>query len=123
MQVDTAHRTHPRHPQTLSPTEALVATNRGVFDYAVRGLSVGGATLVGRQALLATAYVDVILRLPLYPEVRISAEVVGCTEDEHGFEVGVTFRHVDDRTEDHIQSALLSEIERSQSGGRVADIL
>lgn len=123
MQFDTAHRTHPRHPQTLSPTEALVATNRGVFDYSVRGLSVGGATLVGRQALTATACVDVILRLPLYPEVRISAEVVECTAAEDGFEVGVAFKHVDDRTEDHIQSALLSEIERSQSGGRVADIL
>jgi hypothetical protein len=121
--LDSVHRHHPRHPQTLSPTEAVVTTNRGVFDYAVRGLSVGGATLVGRQALAETAYVDVILRLPLYPEVRISAEVVECTAAEHGFEVGVAFRHVDDRTEDHIQSALLSEIERSQSGGRVADIL
>ena len=35
----------------------------------------------------------------------------------------VEFKHVDDRTEDHIQSALLSEIERSVTDGRIADIV
>lgn len=123
MQVDEAHRIHHRHPRTLSPTEAVVATRRGVFDFVVSRLSVGGATLVGHQSLVEGMHVDVILRLPLYPEVRIAAEVVRCTTEGDGVEVDVVFMHVDDRTEDHIQSALLSEIERSQTGGRIADIV
>jgi hypothetical protein len=32
-------------------------------------------------------------------------------------EIAVTFVHLNDRTEDHIQSALLSELERSHTDG------
>lgn len=123
MQVDTTPRHLRRHPRTLSPTDAVLSTRRGVFDYTVSSLSVGGATLLGRQALAAGTHVEVLLRLPLYPEVRIHGEIVSCTADDDGVALAVDFLHVDDRTEDHIQSALLSEIERSQSGGRIADIL
>lgn len=122
MQTDTSTRHHPRHPRTLSPTDAVLATRRGLFDYVVSNLSVGGATLVGHQPLVAGTHVDVILRLPLYPEVRIAAEIVECTATGDAVALDVEFKHVDDRTEDHIQSALLSEIERSVTDGRIADI-
>jgi hypothetical protein len=101
----------------------VLSTRRGVFDYTVSSLSVGGATLLGRQVLTAGTRVEVLLRLPLYPEVRIHAEIVSCASTDDGVALAVDFLHVDDRTEDHIQSALLSEIERSQSNGRIADIL
>ncbi len=123
MQVDTTLRAPRRHPRTLSPTDALLSTSRGVFDYTVSNLSVGGATLHGRQALSAGTRVHVLLRLPLYPEVRIAAEIVDCATGERGVELGVEFMHVDDRTEDHIQSALLSEIERSRTDGQIAHLL
>jgi PilZ domain len=123
MQVDTTPRHLRRHPRTLSPTDAVLSTRRGMFDYTVSNLSVGGATLMGRQALPEGTRVEVLLRLPLYPEVRIAAEVVGCTRCDDGVALGVDFLHVDDRTEDHIQSALLSEIERSQNNGQIADLL
>lgn len=123
MQVDETTRHLRRHPRTLSPTDAVACTHHGMFEYTVSNLSVGGATLVGGHSLPAGTRMDVLLRLPLYPEVRIAAEVVGCANDEGTVAIAVEFLHVDDRTEDHIQSALLSEIERSQTGGRIADVI
>lgn len=123
MQVATTPRFPRSHPQTLSPTDALLSTAHGVYDYTVSNLSVGGATLHGRHALPSGTRCDVLLRIPLYPEVRIAAEIVDCAAGDRGARVCIEFLHVDDRTEDHIQSALLSEIERSQTDGHIADVL
>ncbi len=123
MQLDTTTSERRRHPRTLSHTEAVVKAKSGIHHYDVSNLSAGGALLIGEPALREGERVEVILRLPLYPEVRVQANVVRCVRDEGGNEIAVTFVHVDDRTEDHIQAALLSEIERSQTEGRIADVM
>lgn len=123
MELDATTQQRRQHPRTLSHTEAVVSTPRGVFSYTVSNLSAGGALLVGGPAQHEGASVVVTLRLPLYPEVRVPAQVMRCTNDGPNVEVAVAFHHTDDRTEDHIQSALLSEIERSQTEGRIADVM
>jgi len=68
--------------------------------------------------------VVVLLRVPLYPEVRVRARVVRTGSDEDGTDlVAIEFVHRSDNTKDHIQAALLSEFERSRTNGRISDIL
>lgn len=123
MQAQTHLRTATRHPRTLSPTDAVVTTLRGIHEFTVDRLSVAGATLQGHDPLAVGTRVELVLRLPLYPEIRVSGDVVDVRTRDGSTELAIDFVHTDDRTEDHIQSALLSEIERSQSEGRIADIL
>lgn len=123
MQLDTQISERRRHPRTLSHTEAVVKTLAGIFHYDVSNLSASGALLTGQPPLREGERVEVILRLPLYPEVRVHADVLRCIRVGGVAEIGLAFVHVDDRTEDHIQSALLSEIERSQTEGLIADVL
>jgi PilZ domain len=122
MQLDTT-TSQKRHPRTLSHTEAVVKTRQGIFHYDVSNLSASGALLTGEPALRDGERVEVILQLPLYPEVRVQANVIRCQRHDGVAEIALGFVHVDDRTEDHIQSALLSEIERSQTEGRIADVM
>ncbi|MBX7078401.1 MAG: PilZ domain-containing protein [Nannocystaceae bacterium] len=119
MHVDINTTERRQHPRTLSHTEAIVSSPHGVHRYTVSNLSVAGALLVDGPALRRGEHVEITLLLPLYPEVRVRAQVVRIDDGA----IGLAFQHVDDRTEDHIQSALLSEIERSQTGGRIADIV
>lgn len=123
MQVETHPRTTTRHPRTLSPTDAVVTTRRGIYEFTVDRLSVGGATLHGRDTLPVGTRVEIVLRLPLYPEIRVAGDVIDARFIDGASALAIEFVHADDRTEDHIQAALLSEIERSQSEGRIADIL
>ncbi|MBC8068172.1 MAG: PilZ domain-containing protein [Deltaproteobacteria bacterium] len=123
MQLDTTISERRRHPRTLSHTEAVVKTNGGIFHYDVSNLSASGALLTGVPPLRDGERVEVILRLPLYPEVRVQANVLRCERVGTVAEIALAFVHVDDRTEDHIQSALLSEIERSRTDGLIADMI
>lgn len=123
MQLDTTIPERRRHPRTLSHTEAVVVTRHGVRHFTVSNLSVSGALLVGDHPLVPGQRIEVILRLPLYPEVRLVAEVIRCEHDDALDEIAIAFVHHDDRTEDHIQSALLSELERSSTQGRIADLV
>ena len=99
-------------------------TRHGVDDYTVRNLSVCGALLTGGPLYGVDTPVEIVLHMPLYPEVRVWGRVArhGRDEDGNAF-VGVEFDNNGDLSEDHIQSALLSEIERSQTGGKISDIL
>jgi hypothetical protein len=124
MHVDTMTVERRRHPRTLSHTEAVVHDGRHIMRYVVSNLSVGGGLLIGPSPLQVGTRVDVILQLPLYPEVRVHGDVIRCTTNDDGeVEIAMSFVHHDDRTEDHIQSALLSEIERSQTQGQIADVM
>lgn len=124
MHVDTMTVDRRRHPRTLSHTEAVVHDGRNLWRYVVSNLSVGGGLFIGNAQLRVGSRVDVLLQLPLYPEVRVHGDVIRCTRNDDGeFEIAMSFVHHDDRTEDHIQSALLSEIERSQTQGRIADVM
>jgi hypothetical protein len=123
MQVDAIAADRRQHPRTLSHTEATVSTRRGIFHYTVSNLSVAGALLVDGPPLMEGDHIEITLRLPLYPEFRVPARVVHVRGDRDDVALGIAFEHADDRTEDHIQSALLSEIERSQTEGRIADVL
>lgn len=124
MHVDTMTVDRRRHPRTLSHTEAVVHDGRTLYRYVVSNLSVGGGMFIGDAPLRVGTRVDVILQLPLYPEVRVHGDVIRCsTNDDGEIEIAMAFVHRDDRTEDHIQSALLSEIERSQTQGRIADVM
>lgn len=112
------------HPRVDSDTHCVVKTRAGMYEYRVRNLSVSGALLTGGPPLHERCPMVVILRVPLYPEVRILARVVRTGSDEDGTEsVGIEFVHRSDITEDHIQAALLSELERSRTNGRIADVL
>ncbi len=119
MQVATADVERRRHPRTISHTTAVVKTRSSLHHYVVSNLSVSGALLVDGPVLAERTLVEVILQLPLYPEVRVPARVVRCETTLDGAEIGVEFNHQTDTTEDHIQAALLSELERSQTHGIV----
>lgn len=113
-----------RHPRTLSRTTCSVTTRHGVDEYTVRNLSVSGALLTGGPLHAIDTPLQVVLHMPLYPEVRVAGRVARRGRDEDGVVfLGVEFHHRGEVTEDHIQSALLSEIERSQTDGKIADLL
>ncbi|MBV1859254.1 MAG: PilZ domain-containing protein [Nannocystaceae bacterium] len=112
------------HPRAHSDIRCVVKTKVAMHEYGVGNLSVSGALLTGGPALEIRCSLLVLLRVPLYPEVRIPARVVRAGTDEDGNPiVGIAFEHSTDETEDHIQSALLSELERSQTHGSIADVL
>jgi hypothetical protein len=121
MQTTTTERR--RHPRTISHTTAVVKTRHALQEYTVSNLSVSGALLTGGPPISEGAVVTMILRLPLYPDIRIGARVVRCERAEHAHQLGVSFVHASDQTEDHIQSALLSELERSQTHGVIPTFL
>lgn len=97
----------------MSPTSALVRTQRALLRYRVVNLSVSGAMLSDGPLLNVGAVFECVLLLPLYPPIRVPATVVhhASTLDGHR-SLGIAFMHDGDQTEDHIQSALLSELER-----------
>ncbi len=113
-----------RHPRTLSHTTCTVKTRHGVDDFTVRNLSSSGALLIGGPVHGLETPVQILLHMPLYPDVRVSGRVVrqGRDDDDQPF-IGIEFDNHGDVTEDHIQSALLSEIERSQTNGKISDLL
>lgn len=107
-----------RHPRTLSHTTAVLTRQGFRHEYEVRNLSVSGALLSGGPEVDVGVIIEVGLHMPLYPEIKVPARVIrkGLDEDEQ-LCIAVEFMHESDVTEDHIQSALLSEIERSQTHG------
>lgn len=112
------------YPRTLSHTTCTVKTRHGLDCYTVRNLSVAGALLTGGPIYGIHTPVQLLLHLPLYPDVKVVGHVVRQGRDDEGAPfIGIEFHNHGDATEDHIQSALLSEIERSQSGGKIADLL
>lgn len=119
--ADDNRRTHQR---VQSNTSCVVKTRNGMFECRIRNLSVSGALLAGGPRLQRGCPLVVALRIPLYPEVRIPAKVVrnGIDDDGKPF-MGIAFIHRTDVTEDHIQAALLSELERSRTDGCIADVL
>ena len=87
-------------------------------EYEVCNLSVAGALLRGGPDVDVGAIVEVVLHMPLYPDIKVGARVIRRGRDDENVPcMGVEFLHTSDVTEDHIQSALLSEIERSQTHG------
>jgi hypothetical protein len=112
-----------RYPRTLSHTTATLRHGLQRGAYEVRNLSVDGALVARGPRLEVGTAVRAELHLPLYPDVEIAATVVRCAIDDDG-EIcfGLQFHHRSDVTEDHIQSALLSELERSQTHGIIADL-
>lgn len=113
-----------QHPRTMSHTTCTVKTRHSVDDYIVRNLSVSGALLTRGPVHGLETSVQILLHMPLYPDIEVLGRVVrrGRDDDNQPF-IGIEFDNHGDDTEDHIQSALLSEIERSQTGGKIADIL
>jgi hypothetical protein len=112
-----------RHPRTLSETTAVVTGAGFLHRYEVENLSASGALLSGRIGLEVGRIVDVILQMPLYPEIRVMARVMRYGRSEGGrVLLDVEFVHVTDTTEDHIQAALLSELERSSTHGSIAAV-
>ncbi len=107
-----------------SNIRCVVKTRVGMHEYEVTDLSVSGALLTDGPRLRKRCPLIVLLRVPLYPEVRIPARVVRTGTDEDGNPaMGIEFVHRSDATKDHIQAALLSELERSRTNGRIADVL
>ena len=103
-----------RHRRIPSQTVAFVKTKETLQQYHVRNLSVGGAMLSGGPELKIGTKIQVILNVPLYPPIRIMAKVVHTVDMLDGtLCYGIEFRHKTDVTEDQIQSALLSELERA----------
>ena len=106
-----------KHPRTISHTTCEVRTRDGSCEFQVRNLSAAGALLSDGPLLPEGKKVLVVLRVPLYPEIEVWARIRRRGRDEDGAPLlGIEFLH-DDVTEDHIQSALLSELERSHTHG------
>lgn len=95
-------------PQKITAT---VVTRKSLHEYEIRDLRVDGARLVGGPRLPVRRAFEIIVSVPYYPAIRLHARVdpppAGAT---HG--MWITFIHTSDYTEDHIQAALLSELER-----------
>jgi hypothetical protein len=112
-----------KYPRTLSHTTATLRHGNERQDYEVRNLSVCGALVTGGKEFAVGTVVTTELHLPLYPDVQVAAKVVRRTVDDDGVRcLGLEFHHKSDVTEDHIQAALLSELERSQTHGIIADL-
>ena len=112
------------YPRTLSHTCCTVKAPDRVERYSVRNLSVCGALLIDGPLLPNKTKLVISLHMPLYPDVHVHAKVVRRGRDDEGRPfMGLAFDHRGDDSEDHIQAALLSEIERSGAHGRIADIL
>ena len=88
MQVDAIAADRRQHPRTLSHTEAMVSTRRGIFHYTVSNLSVAGALLVDGPPLMEGDHIEITLRLPLYPEFRVPARVVHVRGDRDDVALG-----------------------------------
>jgi len=111
-----------RHPRTISKTTAVIKTMHALHRYEVSNLSVSGALLCSGPPLVEGVLVEVLLHIPLYPDIRIAAKVVHTARTDDGTRIGIEFIHASDFTEDHIQAALLSELERSQTHGLISEI-
>jgi len=111
-----------RYPRTLSQVDAVVRTRDGCGRYVVSNLSVCGAMLTQGPVLALDTIAEIDLHIPESPQIRVMARVTreGLDDDGACF-LGVEFLHSSDETEDLIQAALLGEIERSQTSGRIAD--
>ena len=112
-----------RYPRTLSQVDAVVRTRNACGRYMVSNLSVCGALLTQGAPLSLDAIAEIDLHIPGHSQIRVMARVTreGLNDDGERF-MGVEFLHRSDETEDLIQAALLDEIERSQTDGRIADL-
>lgn len=112
-----------RYPRTLSLVDAFVRTRNGCGRYMVSNLSVCGALLTLGPPLSLDTIAEIDLHIPEHPQIRVMARVTreGINDEGTRF-MGVEFLHSSDETEDLIQAALLDEIERSQTSGRIEDL-
>jgi hypothetical protein len=112
-----------RYPRTLSQVDAVVRTRNGCGRYMVSNLSVCGALLTQGPPLTLDTIVEIDLHIPMHPQIRVMARVAreGILDEGVRY-MGLEFLHSSDETEDLIQAALLDEIERSQTGGRITDL-
>jgi hypothetical protein len=90
-----------------SPITATVVTRSSMHTYEVHELQVDHACLRGGPALPRRQVFDVIFHVPFYPQIRVHARLTGADQ-----RLRISLIHTDDYTEDHIQAALLSELER-----------
>lgn len=122
-QPGLSERERRRYPRTLSQVDAVVRTRNGCGRYLVSNLSVCGALLTQGAPLSLDTIAEIDLHIPQHPQIRVMARVTreGINDEGERF-MGVEFLHSSDETEDLIQAALLDEIERSQTGGRIADL-
>lgn len=122
-QPGLSERERRRYPRTLSQVDAVVRTRNGCGRYMVSNLSVCGALLTQGEPLSLDTIAEIDLQIPQHPQIRVMARVTreGINDEGERF-MGVEFLHSSDETEDLIQAALLDEIERSQTGGRIADL-
>ncbi len=97
-----------------SPLKSTVMVSLPTFvgQYELRNLSAGGALLSGSPLLEVGTMVDLILRLPGRPVMRVEAEVLHHVDTLDGpLSMGMIFYHENDAAQDQIQSALLAELE------------
>jgi hypothetical protein len=93
----------------------LVSLPTLVREYELRNLSAGGALLSGTPLLETETMVDLILRLPGLPVMRVEAEVIRHVAGIDGTSMALVFHHETDVVEDQIQGALLAELEAAAS--------
>lgn len=100
-----------RYPRTPINSTVLVSLPTLVREYELRNLSAGGALLSGAPLLETGTMVDLILRLPGMPVMRVEAEVIRHVGGVDGLSMALVFHHETDVVEDQIQGALLAELE------------
>ncbi len=112
MHTDIQHSSERRrYPRTPINSTVMVSLPTLVREYDLRNLSAGGALLSGAPLLSTETMVDLILRLPGMPVMRVEAEVIRHVADGDGISMALVFHHETDVVEDRIQGALLAELE------------
>lgn len=112
-----------RYPRTLSHVDSVVRTRSGCARYEVVNLSTCGALLIGGRQLPLDTIVEIDLQIHEHPMIRVMARVAHRGVHDHGERyLGLEFLHGGGDTEDRLQTALLDEIERSQTHGIIPQL-
>ena len=105
----TDRRAHPR--VGLTTTATLVQRGEPVGRFMVQNLSAGGALLTGAPHVSRAAPVRLVLELPDGP-LTVDAELHRSVDVGGLVALAVAFRHVEPRSEDRIQDAVLGMLDK-----------
>lgn len=110
-----------RHPRVKFDAEAVLSvdgTEIGTFQ--VQDLSAGGAFLVGAQAPVVGARVDVRIVYDRLSNARLEATVVRSAPCGAGTGVGIQFLPAASAIEELLRRTVLAELERHSAEARAA---
>jgi CheY-like chemotaxis protein len=97
-------------PRVPGQGRAVVTVDHVTAEYALDNLCAGGALLSNGPTLAIGSRIDIVLRLPSQPAIRVTGQVVRQTSERCW---GVAFEHDGSDAEDRIQAFVLDALERA----------